>query len=65
MRVGARSTTMTPQKTTHTSAVLQLRDRIKEKQQNSKVVLGHDKEAHRTKTDYRNNFQWTIPKFAM
>ncbi|CDW80799.1 UNKNOWN [Stylonychia lemnae] len=40
-------------------------DKIKMQHKSSKVVMGNDREAHKVKTDYRNNFVWTIPKFAM
>ncbi|CDW73054.1 UNKNOWN [Stylonychia lemnae] len=40
-------------------------DRIKQQHQRSKVILGSDGRDHRIRTDYRNNFMWTVPKFAV
>ena len=40
-------------------------DKIKHQQHFARFTLGNDKEAHRTPTDYRNNYLWTIPKYAM
>eukprot|EP00347_Sterkiella_histriomuscorum_P013325 403365148 len=44
---------------------MQSAEKIKRQQTQSRVCFGNDSGAHQTRSDYRQNFMWTIPKFAM